>query len=93
MAEDGGHSLRVQLRSGSPGRRRAVHEAMTRAGQRRLAVIDDDSQRLLGLLCLKRSRTGFCTDEGVAAIRRARLGASSLTLFGQLRSNVANPHN
>lgn len=35
-------------------------------GWRRLAVVDP-SGRLLGLLCLKRRRTGFCSDEGVAA--------------------------
>lgn len=44
----------------------AAREVMQRAGVRRLAVIDD-AGRLLGLLCLKRSGTGFCTDEGVAA--------------------------
>ena len=35
-------------------------------GQRRRAVIDD-SGRLLGLLCLKRRLTGFCSDADVAA--------------------------
>lgn len=44
---------------------RAV-EAMGRSGVRRLAVVDGD-RRLLGLLCLKRSGGGFCTDAGVAA--------------------------
>ncbi|GAA1903412.1 hypothetical protein GCM10009737_00010 [Nocardioides lentus] len=34
-------------------------------GQRRLAVVDADG-RLLGLLCLKRRRTGFCSDADVA---------------------------
>lgn len=33
---------------------------------RRLAVVDDEG-RLVGLLCLKRSRRGFCDDAGVAA--------------------------
>ncbi|GAA1671628.1 hypothetical protein GCM10009745_12900 [Kribbella yunnanensis] len=54
----------------------APHESITTAqerlaglGQRRLAVVDS-SGRLLGLLCLKRDHTGFCTDAGVAA--RAR---------------------
>lgn len=37
-------------------------------GLRRLAVVDA-SGRLLGLLCLKRNLTGFCTDDGVAAMR------------------------
>ena len=35
-------------------------------GQRRLAVVDDEGV-LLGLLCLKRRRTGFCSDAEVAA--------------------------
>jgi len=43
-----------------------IHRWLVRSGQRRLAVVNDDG-RLLGLLCLKSDRTGFCTDEGVAA--------------------------
>jgi hypothetical protein len=39
---------------------------LDRTGERRLAVTDDRG-RLLGLLCLKRNRTGYCSDEGVAA--------------------------
>ncbi|MFP5020734.1 CBS domain-containing protein [Pseudonocardia phyllosphaerae] len=39
---------------------------MQETGHRRLAVVDDDRQ-LLGLLCLKRSGAGFCSDAGVAA--------------------------
>jgi CBS domain-containing protein len=39
---------------------------LLRTGQRRLAVVDD-SGRLLGLLCLKRRLTGFCSDADVAA--------------------------
>ena len=35
-------------------------------GRRRLAVVDR-SGHLLGLLCLKRSGRGFCSDAGVAA--------------------------
>jgi CBS domain-containing protein len=47
--------------------------AMLGAGRRRLAVVDHDG-RLLGLLCLKRSGDGFCSDEGIAsrAAERAR---------------------
>jgi CBS domain-containing protein len=44
--------------------RRTLHAA----GKRRLAVVDD-SGRLLGLLCLKRDGTGFCSDAGVRARR------------------------
>ncbi|BBG01504.1 MULTISPECIES: CBS domain-containing protein [Pseudonocardia] len=50
----------------------AARETMAARGQRRLAVVDDRGG-LLGLLCLKRSGTGFCTDRGVrerAAQRR-----------------------
>lgn len=36
------------------------------AGARRLAVVDRDGG-LLGLLCLKRRRRGFCSDQDVAA--------------------------
>lgn len=50
--------------------RRAMHAA----GDRRLAVVDPDG-RLLGLLCLKRSGDGFCTDAGVASRRAARTSA------------------
>jgi hypothetical protein len=39
---------------------------MRRAGRRRLAVTSEDG-RLLGLLCLKASGRGFCSDEDVAA--------------------------
>ena len=45
---------------------------MVAAGIRRLAVVDGD--RLLGLLCLKSSGTGFCTEEGVAARAAERSG-------------------
>jgi CBS domain-containing protein len=49
----------------------ATFDAMVRAGRRRIAVVEPDGT-LLGLLCLKRNQSGFCTDEGVAAMRRAR---------------------
>lgn len=42
---------------------------MTRAGCRRLAVVEGG--RCLGLLCLKRSRLGFCCDAGIRAMRQA----------------------
>jgi hypothetical protein len=43
-------------------------------GRRRLAVVDG-SGRLLGLLCLKRDGTGYCSDAGIRerAADRARL--------------------
>lgn len=49
-----------------------IREAMIRDGVRRLAAVDP-AMRLLGLLCLKRSLNGFCSDEGVAALRASRL--------------------
>ena len=39
--------------------------AMQRTGHRRLAVVAEDA-KLLGLLCLKRSGRGFCSDADVA---------------------------
>jgi CBS domain-containing protein len=44
----------------------ATRRSMLCRGRRRLAVIDDDGT-LLGLLCLKRSSLGFCTDSDVQA--------------------------
>lgn len=41
---------------------------LTGAAERRRAVIDDDN-RLLGLLCVKRSGRGFCGDSDVEARR------------------------
>ncbi|HJQ00718.1 MAG TPA: CBS domain-containing protein [Jatrophihabitans sp.] len=44
----------------------AIHREMLSIGQRRLAVVDGD-QHLLGLLCLKATSTGFCSDRDVQA--------------------------
>ena len=43
-----------------------VRRAMTSTGRRRAAVTSADG-RLLGLLCLKASRAGFCSDQDVRA--------------------------
>src|SRR5690242_468479 len=43
-----------------------VRQAMTATGRRRVAVTSADG-RLLGLLCLKVSQTGFCSDQDVRA--------------------------
>lgn len=50
-----------------------VMTAMRIDERRRLAVVDR-SGRLLGLLCLKRDGSGFCSDEGIRnrAIERGR---------------------
>ncbi|HEY0952080.1 CBS domain-containing protein [Nocardioides sp.] len=43
-----------------------ARQLLLATGRRRLAVMDEDGT-LLGLLCLKRRRTGFCSDADVAA--------------------------
>ncbi|MHA3701616.1 CBS domain-containing protein [Jatrophihabitans sp. YIM 134969] len=43
-----------------------TRRALLGSGRRRLAVVAEDG-RLLGLLCLKRSRRGFCSDRDVSA--------------------------
>jgi CBS domain-containing protein len=42
----------------------AVRRRLVATGHRRLAVVTDTG-RLLGLVCLKRDHTGFCSDDGV----------------------------
>jgi CBS domain len=49
-----------------------IWRAMTRRNQRRLAVVDPSESTLLGLLCLKRSGLGFCSDADVAARQSER---------------------
>jgi CBS domain-containing protein len=46
--------------------REGVRQSMLRNRLRRIAVVDEHGA-LLGLLCLKRSGTGFCSDDDVAA--------------------------
>jgi signal-transduction protein with cAMP-binding, CBS, and nucleotidyltransferase domain len=48
-----------------------VHGLLIDQGIRRLAVVDKDGS-LLGLMCLKQRRTGFCSDADVAARSRSR---------------------
>jgi CBS-domain-containing membrane protein len=50
----------------------AARELLIERGLRRLAVVNHDST-LLGLMCLKRSRTGFCSDEDVASRAQSRV--------------------
>ncbi len=52
-----------------------MRQAMIDAGRRRAAVISADG-RLLGLLCLKASRAGFCSDQDVLARRQEREGSA-----------------
>lgn len=50
------------------------------ASRRRVAVVDEG--RLVGLLCLKRGLTGFCTDEGIAERARERESAAHISWAG-----------
>ena len=50
-----------------------VTREMDERGRRRVAVVDDGGL-LVGLLCRKRSRRGFCSDDGIAARAADRLG-------------------
>jgi len=56
-----------------------VHREMTATGRRRVAVTSADG-RLLGLLCLKASRAGFCSDQDVRAraLDEAALGDAAV---------------
>lgn len=54
-----------------------VHQAMTATGRRRAAVTSADG-RLLGLLCLKVSRTGFCSDQDVRARALGEAGPAAV---------------
>ncbi len=56
-------------------------ELLVTRGQRRRAVIDDNGT-LLGLLCLKRHLTGFCSDTDVAA------RAAECSALGQFREQT-----
>jgi CBS domain-containing protein len=53
-----------------------ARQILLRRGQRRSAVVDADG-RLLGLLCLKRRLSGFCSDADVAA-RAAERGSATV---------------
>jgi hypothetical protein len=57
-----------------------LHQAMITAGRRRAAVTSADG-RLLGLLCLKASQAGFCSDQDVRnrALDNAGLAAVAST--------------
>jgi len=56
----------------------AIQQAMDAAGRRRVAVISDDG-RLLGLLCRKASRTGFCSEDDVWARALHQAGRAVLS--------------
>jgi CBS-domain-containing membrane protein len=48
-------------------------------GQRRRLAVIDDSGRLVGLLCLKKNGTGYCSDEGIRARASGRTHGDVLT--------------
>jgi hypothetical protein len=63
-----------------------MRQAMTATGRRRVAVTSADG-RLLGLLCFKASRTGFCSHQDVRAhalgeTDPAAVGSTGLTDLG-----------
>ncbi|HKT03989.1 MAG TPA: CBS domain-containing protein [Rugosimonospora sp.] len=68
----------------------ATRRAMTGARRRRLAVVDERG-RLLGLLCLKRTGTGFCSDADVRARadERRAAAATAPTTPARVRSDRA----
>ena len=69
---------RLAGRTVAPGASLAeVRRAMTAAGRRRAAVTSADG-RLLGLLCLKASRTGFCSDQDVRARAHGKRDAAAV---------------
>ena len=53
----------------------AARQALLDSGRRRLAVVDAHG-RLLGLLCLKRTRRGFCSNRDVTARSAERARAA-----------------
>lgn len=50
---------------------RVVRQLLSDQGVRRMAVVDADGS-LVGLMCLKRHRTGFCSQDDVASRARER---------------------
>ncbi|MCW2540084.1 MAG: hypothetical protein JWN95_1809 [Frankiales bacterium] len=63
----------------------AATSTLLRTGRRRMAVVGE-SGRLLGLLCLKRDGTGYCTDEGIRARASGVQKAPARTSVDRLRA-------
>ncbi len=59
-----------------------IQACMIATSHRRLAVVEQDG-RLLGLLCLKRTLDGFCSDSDVLSRAAARLPPDRLGELGQ----------
>ena len=64
-----------------------VHVHLLWSGRRRLAVVNE-SGRLLGLVCLKRRRSGYCSDAGVEKRARTRGCAPALRGRADGRTDV-----
>jgi hypothetical protein len=65
-----------------------VHDLLIDQGIRRVAVVDADGS-LLGLMCLKQRRTGFCSDADVAARSQSRAGGQDLDRSGPFPASRA----
>lgn len=60
-------------------------------GRRRLAVTNDRNH-LMGLLCLKRSGRGYCSDEGVQARAGERSRASVRSCCSRVSEDIKDGH-
>lgn len=69
----------------------AVQELLLTQGVRRLAVVADDGS-LLGLVCLKRRSTGFCSDAGVEARATSRGDATDHDVSSAGAQPIASRH-
>jgi hypothetical protein len=58
-----------------------VRRKMIATGRRRAAVTSADG-RLLGLLCLKASQAGFCSDQDVRARARGKANPAAVASAG-----------
>lgn len=85
LAAPTGHALAwatLQGRTIGPAEPESVaYRYLISADQRRIAVVDTD-RRLLGLLCLKRDRRGFCTVADIRARASARACYAGSSLRG-----------
>jgi hypothetical protein len=68
----------------------AARQLMIAASRRRLAVVGQDGT-LLGLLCLKRSGTGFCSDETLRQRQREHLQAEGSGPYRSRRNEEITP--
>lgn len=69
----------------------AATSVLKSKGRRRLAVTDDRN-RLIGLLCLKRSGNGYCSDEGVLARAEERSRVSSRSCCSRTSEEIKDGH-